>query len=281
MSVLSRMARLVLAGSIFLLLGIGDALAQVAKGSGYGLPEDVSLEGYRIDRLIQQTTVFVTILFAVMCLWIVYSCVFHNEKRHKKADYDHGNARKQSMKAMILACLIFFVVDGNLMYHSTIDVNTVFWNFDRAEAAPNHLKVQINARQWAWQFHYAGTDNKFGTEDDVYTFNEMRIPVDAPILAQLGAVDVIHSFYLPNLRVKTDAVPGTVNTLWFQATRTGEFDIACAQHCGTHHYKMKGLLRIMTRADFDAWHTRASQSAKSTFDKQDTNARWGWPWSRG
>ena len=82
MSFLSRAARLVLPASILLFLGTGNAFATVSKESGYGLPKDISLEGWRIDQLIQQTTFFVTILFVIMCLWIVYSCIFHGKNRH-------------------------------------------------------------------------------------------------------------------------------------------------------------------------------------------------------
>jgi len=63
------------------------------------------------------------------------------------------------------------------------------------------------------------------------------------VILELASADVIHSFYLPNLRLKQDAMPGMINRMWFQAKETGEFDIGCAQHCGTNHYKMKGSSR--------------------------------------
>jgi cytochrome c oxidase subunit 2 len=158
----------------------------------------------------------------------------------------------------------------------------VFWNFDQFEVDnKDHIKIQVNARQWSWQFHYAGDDEKFGTEDDIYTVNDMPVPVNRPVMVQMGAVDVIHSFYLPNLRVKTDAMPGSINKFWFEAVRTGDVDIACAQHCGTHHYKMKGRLQIMSTEDFKIWQTAASKSAKTTYDQQDAHSRWGWAWQSG
>ena len=119
------------------------------------------------------------------------------------------------------------------------DLNQAFWNFDAAEADPNVVRVQVNGRQWMWDLRYPGPDGAFGTADDVETANELHVPVGAPVILQLAATDVIHSFSLPNFRIKQDAVPGQVNSLWFQATKTGTFDIACAQHCGIHHYKMQ------------------------------------------
>jgi cytochrome c oxidase subunit 2 len=267
-------------GLTSLALFANNAWAAVEPEPGWGLPVDFSKEGYRIDRLIQTTTIFVSILFVITCLWMLIACIKHN-KNHK-AHYDHGSGRKQVWKALSISCLIFFVVDGNLLYNATIDVNTVFWNFEDAEDPNNgHLKIQINARQWSWEFHYPGADGQFDTPDDIYTVNDMPIPVDRPIVVQLAAIDVIHSFYLPNLRVKTDAVPGTINRFWFEAIRTGEVDIACAQHCGTHHYKMQGRLQIMSTEDFKAWESAASKSAEITYDEPDTHARWGWEWITG
>lgn len=263
-----------------LVLFAANAQASVEPEPGFGLPRDFSKEGYRIDRLIETTTVFVVILFVLTCLWMLIACIKHN-KNHP-ALYDHGDGRKQIWKALSLSCLIFFVVDGNLLYNSTVDVNTVYWNFEQFEDPKrDHLKVQVNARQWAWHFHYAGTDNVFGTEDDIYTTNDMAVPVDRPVYVQMGAVDVIHSFYLPNLRVKTDAMPGSINKFWFEAVKTGDVDIACAQHCGTHHYKMKGKLQIMSKEDFNAWVAAQSKAAANSYDAQDTHARWGWEWQSG
>ena len=114
---------------------------------------------------------------------------------------------------------------------------------------------------------------------DVVTLNDLRVPKDRPILLQIGATDVIHSFYLPNVRQKMDAVPGTITHMWFQVTETGEFDIACAQHCGTNHYLMKGKLTILEPADFDAWAEQATKVSSLDFDPNDAASHWGWEWT--
>jgi cytochrome c oxidase subunit 2 len=100
------------------------------------------------------------------------------------------------------------------------------------------------------------------------------------VIVQLGAVDVIHSFSLPNFRVKQDAVPGMVNRLWFQAKETGEYAIACQQHCGINHYLMKGVLEVMPEAEYDAWAEQASEAATRAHDPNDTRAHWGWEWRK-
>jgi cytochrome c oxidase subunit II len=270
----SRLSFLAAAASSFLLGS--PAFAAPVPESGFGLPRDVSEHGHRIDWLIQITMVFVTILFVIMCIWIVLACVKHRENH--KAEYDHGDSKKQVRFAAMLSAAIFFVVDGNLWVNSTLDVTRVFWNFDMVEQDPKAVRIEINAHQWAWDARYAGPDGKFNTKDDIVTMNDIKVPVGAPVILQLGSADVIHSFYLPNLRIKQDAMPGMVNKMWFQAKQTGEYDIGCAQHCGTNHYKMKGTLTVMDPGEYAKWHAEASANGVRAFNPDDSGALWGWDW---
>jgi cytochrome c oxidase subunit 2 len=244
-----------------------------------GLPKDVSVHGWRIDRLLASTTVFVTIMFVVTIIWILWACLRHGRKH--RADYDLGSARKQIVKALALSTVIFLVVDGNLWVNGMADLNEVFWNFDKVQAAPNAVRIQVNAHQWAWDARYAGPDGKFNTKDDVVTLNDLRVPVGRPIVIQLASTDVVHSFALPNLRIKQDAVPGQVNRLWFEAKETGVFELACMQHCGTHHYKMRGTLTILPGPEYEAWASQASEISARNYDPEDKGAHWGWDWERG
>lgn len=255
----------------------GAATADVKPGSGYGFPHDASLHGHRIDWLIEITMFFCAILFLIMCAWILWACFAHGSKH--EAHYEHGDGKHSITVALGLSGLIFFVVDGNLFYHSVKDLSEAFWNFDDAAAHPDVVRVEVNARQWAWDFRLAGPDGKFATSDDVVTLNDLRVPKDRPILLQIGATDVIHSFYLPNMRQKIDAVPGHINLMWFQAKETGEFDIACAQHCGTNHYLMKGKLTVLESTDFDAWAAQGSRISQLNYDSNDTASHWGWEWT--
>jgi cytochrome c oxidase subunit II len=244
--------------------------------SGIGLPRDISVEGHRIDWLIKITGLFTAILFVIMCIWMLTACLKHNEKH--EAEYDHGNARHQVRFAAGLSAVIFFVVDGNLWVNSTLDVNTTFWNFAKVEAAPNAVRVEVNAHQWAWDFRYAGPDGKFNTADDFVTLNDLRVPVNTPVLVQLASADVIHSFWLPNLRIKQDATPGMINKMWFSAKETGQVDIACTQHCGTNHYKMKAMLTVLSAEDYAKWIAEAHANGARAYDANDKDAHWGWDW---
>jgi cytochrome c oxidase subunit 2 len=251
-------------GALALLASMA-AHASVRPESGYGLPRDASRDGHLIDSLMNSAHVLDLILFAVMCLWIGYACLRHNS-RHE-AVYDHGDSRKSMTVVLAISAAIFLVVDGNFFINTMKDLNGTFWNFRKPAEDPSTVRIEINAHQWSWDARYAGADGKFKTKDDIVTWNDLRIPADA--------------LYLPNFRIKMDAVPGQVNQMWFQA-RTDvvgqDFEIACAQHCGAHHYKMRGVLTVMPRDAYDAWVREASVNAERSFDPEDAKAHWGWEW---
>jgi cytochrome c oxidase subunit 2 len=267
-----------------LLIGAGGVAAgRVAQAapqpeSGWGYPRDVSAEGHRIDWLLDITSIFVGILFAIMVVWMAIAIIKHG-RRHR-AQHDHGNARKQVIEALALSAIIFVIVDGNLFVTSMIDLDEAFWNFAKAETHPEAVRIEINAHQWAWDVRYAGSDAEFGTADDIVTLNDIRVPRGVPIVLQLRSVDVIHSFYLPNLRQKVDVVPGSTRHLWFTAKEAGEFEVACAQHCGVHHYKMRGVLTIYEPDRYRAWLAEAQENARVAFDAADTLGHWGWRWDK-
>jgi cytochrome c oxidase subunit II len=246
--------------------------------TGWGLPRDASVDGWRVDWLLNSTSVFVLIMFAATLVWILWAALRHGAGH--RAHYDVGDARKQTIKALGLSLLIFVVVDGNLFINGLRDLDAAFWNFDAVEANPRTVRIEINARQWAWDARYAGPDGQFNTRDDIVTLNDIRVPVGTPVLLQLAATDVLHSFSLPNFRVKQDAVPGMINKLWFQAKETGTFDIACAQHCGVNHYKMRGQLTVLAPEAYATWAAQASALSGESFDPNDKGAQWGWPWKR-
>jgi cytochrome c oxidase subunit II len=254
------------------------AFAAPKGETGWTLPHDASAYGTEIDWLINITCVFMTILFIIMCVWMGIAVIKHG-KTHS-ADYDHGDSAHSVKTAALLSAVIFFVVDGNLWWKSTKDVNGTFWNFGKVEMAADAVRIEVNARQWIWEARYPGPDGQFNTEDDALVTNDIRVPIDTPVYFELGSPDVIHSFYLPNFRIKQDAVPGMINKLWLQAKETGEFDIACAQHCGANHYQMKGMLTVLPKEEYKAWAALRSEDSKRIFDEADIEAHWGWAWKK-
>jgi len=253
-----------------------DVLAAVEKETGYDMPRDVSLDGHRITWLINITMWFLVVLFVIMVIWMAVAMFKHDESH--PAEYDHGDAGKQIAVALSISAVIFLVVDGNLYVNAMVDLDEVFWNFGEYDDNPETIKIEVNAHQWAWDGRYAGPDGKWNTQDDAVTLNDIRVPVNRPVLVQLTSSDVIHAFNLPNMRVKQDAVPGTVSPFVFQAKETGEFDIACAEHCGAFHYKMRGKLTVLSQEDYDLWLNEISHQSSLAYNPDDADAHWGWPW---
>jgi len=264
-------------GAALVLCGLPlDVFAAVEKETGLDMPRDVSLDGHRITWLINITMVFLMILFVLMIIWMAIAMFKHDESH--PAHYDHGDAGKQIAVAMSISAVIFLVVDGNLYINSMVDLDEVFWNFKDVENNPDTVRIEVNAHQWAWDARYVGPDGEWNTADDAITLNDLRVPVNKPVLINLTSTDVIHALNLPNFRVKTDAVPGRVAPIHFQAVETGEFDIACAEHCGAFHYKMKGKLTVLTQEEFDAWLAEVSHQSALAYNPDDADAHWGWPW---
>jgi cytochrome c oxidase subunit 2 len=135
--------------------------------------------------------------------------------------------------------------------------------------------VRVVAQQFQWNCHYPGPDGKFGPidvklmddqtnpiglnredpagKDDVWTINQLHLPVNKPVLIYLSSKDVIHSFSLPEMRVKQDIIPGMQIPISWTPTVTGDYEIACAQLCGLGHYRMRGYMTIHTPEAFQQW----------------------------
>jgi cytochrome c oxidase subunit 2 len=255
------------------------AWAVVQPGSGYSLPPDASVFGKYIDQFIWECVWVDIPLFIGVCVWLAWTAIAHNSKKHK-AVYDHGSFKHPIAMGVCVVAVATLVLDDIYSWvESNRLVNEYFWNFKEAESKPNVTRIEINAHQWAWNARYAGPDGKFNTQDDIVTLNDVRVPNDAPVVIELTSVDVIHDFWLPNMRIKEDAVPGMVNRMLFYPKDVGEYDIGCAQHCGVNHYKMKGLLTVLSRKDYEAWASVASQNTARAWDPDDTLAHWGWDWT--
>lgn len=238
-------------------------------------PEDISSSGHLIDWLFNYTTYVNIFWFALVCIGLFGFSFLYSQKRHKKAFYTHGTEKKHFLITAIIGLGVFLSVDMVITKVSTRDMKEVFWNFPEDGDV---LKVQILAQQWAWNIRYAGKDGEFNTADDVVTLNDLRVPVNKKVMIQMTAKDVIHAFYLPNAHIKADAIPGRFAKLWFDTKKTGEFEIACAEMCGTHHYLMKGKLTVLSQEDFDRWTKETQDMAIATNDAENMDLRWGWQW---
>src|SRR5215471_21517920 len=179
-----------------------------AAAEGWQRPRDISFDGWRIDHMVDGARVTITILFVIMVVWMLYASIRHDE-RHR-AEHDAGDSRRWRMAKIGVAAAIFLGVDDVLLLNSVHDLESSLWNFKGALADPAAVRIELNARQWSWQVRYSGPDGKFNTADDVVSLNDVRIPMDTPVVFQLAATNVIHCLYVPNLRIKQDIVPGMI-----------------------------------------------------------------------
>ncbi len=118
---------------------------------------------------------------------------------------------------------------------------------------PADETVRVIAQQWAWTFVHPGPDGELNTADDITTIDELHIRANTLYHYKLEARDVLHSFSIPVFRLKQDAVPGRIITGWFEATKTGSFDIQCAEICGIGHGLMGARIFIETPEQHAAW----------------------------
>lgn len=225
----------------------GCAAPGLLAQSGWGFPENASLDGGRIDSLFWVMFWVLTPFLIAVVGFVVYCFVRYRARDGQKASHITGFRTALGTVAIAGLLLALEVPFDIVQERVWADARA---NFPKEESA---VQVQVYAEQFAWNFRYAGKDGKFGTADDLTTLNNLRIPVDKPVILTMRARDVIHSFWIPNFRVKMDVLPGSTHRLWFQAIKTGTFEIACAELCGLGHYRMRGLLTVVGAEDYDRW----------------------------
>ena len=234
----------------------------------WGFPPDISTTGYWVDRLFWLALWLIGIAFVIVIGVLAYFLIRYRAHPSRTASYTHGDSRGAISLTTGLALLVFLLIDVNLAYHDHVAWEAVWGAPPSAKEA---LRVEIMPEQFAWNIRYAGPDGVFRTADDVTTINQLHVPVDRPVIVQLSSKDVIHSFFLPNLRIKMDAVPGMVTSLYFQAKTPGTYDIACAEHCGFGHYRMRGFLVVEPNDTFETWMAEQPNAGPP-------DSSWGWPW---
>ncbi len=275
----------------FCALGEGTALAQVVPDipdveitGEYGpfLPTLASKDGGEVDQLISILHWFMAVLFVGWGIFFVYCLVRFRQREGHQAKYEPIKAKVSKYGEIAVAGFEVALLVGLSMPIWASVKN------DRPTEADNPFRVRVIAEQFQWNFHYPGADGVFGKtgaefvdtaenpagidpndpggQDDVVK-GELHIPVDRPIIADLSSKDVIHSFFLPVMRVKQDTIPGMRIPVWFEATMTGIFEIACAQLCGNNHYSMKALMYVQSEQEVEDWIKKAS--IVEEFDEDD------------
>lgn len=269
-----------------IVFAIMAGLCAKAHASIWGMPfpEDISTNGHLIDGVIRYIDLVLAIFFSIVVVALIFFIIRYRSRPGHKAVYETGNKKVYVIATALLGALVFFSIDAVVEHMAFRDLKEVFWNFPQGKDV---LKIEVMPQQFAWNIRYTGPDGEFATADDVVApLSQMHVPMDTPIVVQMSAFDVVHSFYVPQMRIKQDAVPGLVTTFWFQVKKIGSFEIACSALCGSGHYKMRGNMIVESKDDFQKWLDEQSAQASSDDDLwADTGAStggvpedWGWKW---
>lgn len=207
------------------------------------LPEDVSTFGQEIDSLFYLIYYITAVTFILVTVLMVVFLIKYRDQGGRRATYSHGNTTLEIIWTIIPAAILIVLA---FMSAST-------WAKVKRHAPDSDFELQVTAKQFNWEVVYPGADRKFDTPDDVKFDNDLHVPVNKVVRVYLGSKDVIHSFYLPNLRLRQDAVPGRTILVWFEATKPGKYELPCSQLCGFGHSGMKGWLYVHTPEEYTKW----------------------------
>lgn len=177
----------------------------------------------------------VSVFFAVLVSVLILAFTFKYHRKHSGdvgADI-HGSLSLELLWTGIpfILAMVMFVWGAQLF-------------FTLAKPPADAMDIFVVGKQWMWKVQHP---------DGVREINELHIPVGRPVRLTLGSEDVIHDYYIPAFRVKMDAVPGRLTTMWFTATKAGEYHLFCAEYCGTKHSGMIGTVIAMEPQDYQAW----------------------------
>jgi cytochrome c oxidase subunit 2 len=249
----------------------------LAQDKRWGPGEPASDYGYRFTDMFWLITILTSVSFGVVVLLLVIPVLRHRERPGRRASFDHGTSLHDKRLTAFISVAIFIVLDAWVLVIAMTDLREAYWAFPDVED-PQTYRVEVLAQQWAWNFRTPGVDGEFGTADDILSINELVVPKDRPVSLNLTSKDVIHALFLPEMRLKRDVNPGSINRVWFKPIIAGDFTILCAELCGFAHYQMFGKLRVLEQDLFNQWEAEASRLASTAFDADDTEARWAWDW---
>jgi cytochrome c oxidase subunit 2 len=254
-----------LVGLLFLLVGV----LGIAYGAREWAPPLASQHGAGIDAMLRYLLVTTGGMFLVghiVLAWLIWRGSRRTRVTHRMSSY-----RTEKRFGVALGLVMALVAEGGVLA-----IGIPVWDeYFMADVPPNAVLIEVTGKQFEWHVRYPGPDGTLGPKsvaliddvtnpvgldrsgsggaDDIVTINQITVPVSRPVRIRLQARDVIHSFFLPHMRVKQDAIPGMSPEVIFVPTREGNFEIACTELCGLGHYRMQAFFSVVSQAEFDAW----------------------------
>ncbi|MCI0398759.1 MAG: cytochrome c oxidase subunit II [Chloroflexi bacterium] len=211
-----------------------------------GIHPEASTFAGPIDQMFMVVLIVTSVAFVLVEGTLLYFLIRYRQRQGQKAAYIHGNRRVEAAWTIIPGMMLFGL--AVFQYNTWVRAKLFL------PAESDALVVGVSSNQFEWEATYPGADGALDTADDVKApINILHFPVNRPVIIRLESEDVLHSFWIPALRVKQDAIPGREIELWFEATLPGEYELACAELCGLGHYRMRGRVTIESESEFAAW----------------------------
>ena len=223
-----------------------------------------------IDHALAITLAVTGLVFIITNLMLAWFGYAYQDGPGAKAAYWHDSPRLEMTWTLVTAGILAIFLFNALS----------LWAKVTAPPPADAVLIEVTGQQFAWNVRYPGKDGVLGktdhlqasqdnpiglvkddpaAKDDLLLLNQIYLPKDRPVRVQVRSMDVIHSFFLPNFRVKQDAMPGMTIDIWFTPTELGDFEIACAEHCGLGHYRMRGAVHVVPAADLEKTVAEAAQ----------------------
>lgn len=259
------------------ILGVGTflcaALGIWPLANNFWLPENINQQGGVIDSLYLFILWLTGVIFVGTGVALfLFMWKYDAQRNASPAKFTHGSHTLEVVWSILPAVTLLFIAiyQMNAWADAKLRRPILSEGPDGIRGtADDVLKpplARITGRQFEWRIAYAGEDEKLGTADDIHTVNDLHVPVDEEVVLEIESQDVLHSFFLPHMRVKQDLVPGMRQFVWFQANKTGAYDVVCAELCGWGHYKMRGRLTVESRPAFDRYLNESfAEQERSTY----------------
>ena len=247
---------------------------------GWGLPVAASSFAKEIDFGLYVIHGAMFLIFILWTVFFAYLLLRYRRREGVKAQYEQGSHWVSLAPDFVVLAfeIILIVVYAIPNWHR---IKNSFPSEKEANV------VEVTAEQFTWTFRHPGKDAVFGRRtpdaldfantlgldpadpagaDDIVTVNILHLPMGRKTLARLTSKDVIHSFFIPEFRVKQDIVPGMVIPVWFEPTLEGRFEITCAQLCGVGHASMKADVVVHTAAEYEKWSAQQAPHGAAAAD---------------
>jgi cytochrome c oxidase subunit 2 len=237
---------------------LGLLVAAPVASAGWLLPESGgSANADSISELYLVVLVIAGVIFFAVTGTLVYVLVRYRKRRGAVAAQVHGNTQLEiawtagaALILVALAVLTFTKLDGIVTpaRSGPADAGALYASVDQPPApGGNALHIKVTGRQFIWKYEYP---------NGAYSYEELRVPVDTTVILDLFSIDVNHSWWIPKLGGKSDAIPGYANHAWIKATSEGVYLGQCAELCGVHHAEMIATVRVVSAPAYESWVAR-------------------------